>query len=86
MKNNLKINEYCYWSSKSNLVAKYLIANAGYNTEEQKIQTGAFLIGSRNYGPQAGVSKLGGDFIFFFFFFKKKTRASNQTKDSKIAS
>lgn len=53
--NNLKINEYAIGASKS-IWMPTVNANAGYQYRGTEDPNGAFLIGSNNYGPQAGVS------------------------------
>lgn len=53
--NNLKINEYAIGASKS-IWMPSVNANAGYQYRGTEDPNGAFLIGSNNYGPQAGVS------------------------------
>jgi len=53
--NNLKINEYAIGASKSTWLPS-INANAGYQYRGTEDPNGAFLIGSRNYGPQAGLS------------------------------
>ncbi len=53
--NNLKINQYAIVASKS-IWMPSVNANAGYQYRGTDDPNGAFLIGSNNYGPQAGVS------------------------------
>ncbi len=53
--NNKNLSEYAIGSSKSNWMPT-VGANAGYNYRGQEDPNGAFLIGSQNYGPQAGFS------------------------------
>jgi outer membrane protein TolC len=53
--NNLKLSEYAIGSSRSSWMPT-LAANAGYQYRGTEDPNGAFLIGSNNYGPQAGLS------------------------------
>ena len=52
---NIEINQYAIGASKSNWLPT-LGANAGYQYRGTDDPNGAFLIGSQNYGPQAGLS------------------------------
>ena len=53
--NNLALNEYAIGASQSNWLPR-LGANAGYQYGGTDNPNGAFLIGSNNFGPQAGLS------------------------------
>jgi len=53
--NNLRMNEYAIDASKSTWMPS-INANAGYQYRGTEDPNGAFLIGSSNYGPQAGLS------------------------------
>jgi outer membrane protein TolC len=55
IENNLKINEYAIGASKSTWMPS-INANAGYQYRGTEDPNGAFLIGSNNFGPQAGVA------------------------------
>lgn len=53
--NNKNLAQYAIGASKSNWIPS-IGANAGYQYRGTDDPNGAFLIGSKNYGPQAGVS------------------------------
>ncbi len=55
VENNQRINDYLVKGSKSAWLPS-LAANAGYQYRGTDDPNGAFLIGSNNYGPQAGIS------------------------------
>lgn len=54
-KSNLQLNQLAVGSSKSNWLPT-LDANAGYYYNGNENPNGAFVIGSNNFGPQAGLS------------------------------
>ncbi len=53
--NNLKVNEYAIGAAKSTWMPS-INANAGYQYRGTEDPNGAFLIGSSNFGPQAGLA------------------------------
>jgi len=54
-KSNMALNEFAIGSSKSNWLPT-IGANAGYNYRGQDDPNGAFVLGSQNFGPQAGLT------------------------------
>lgn len=54
-KNNMALNEYSIGASRAGWMPT-IGANAGYNYRGQEDPNGAFVLGSQNFGPQAGLT------------------------------